>query len=110
MHYWRCHVERSETSRSLLAGASGRILSEILRFAQNDTSDVLLDIDSHRRRARNIFPTGALPEFSTAHIVVGHQDNSAPDANESQSVEALLHQTFTQSVSTIGRVHRHVIN
>src|SRR3954451_24988260 len=42
-----------------------------------------LDIDSHRRRARNIFPTSALPEFSTAHIVVGHQDNSAPDANES---------------------------
>ena len=40
----------------------------------------LLDINSHRNRAGNILPAGALPEFSTAEIVVGHQDNSAHDA------------------------------
>ena len=44
---------------------------------------MLLDIDSHRHRAGNILPARALPEFSTAEIVVGHQDNSAHDANAS---------------------------
>src|SRR6266513_3863908 len=41
----------------------------------------LLDINSHRHRPRDILPAGALPEFSTAKIVVSHQDKSAHNAS-----------------------------
>jgi len=41
----------------------------------------LLDINSHRHCPGDILPTGALPEFSTSQIIVGHQDKSAHDAN-----------------------------
>ena len=49
-----------------------------LRLTSCSTS---YDINSHRHRPGDILPAGALPEFSAAEIVVGHQDNSAHDAN-----------------------------
>ena len=43
----------------------------------------LLDINSHRNRAGNVLPAGALPEFSAAKIVIGHQDNRAHNTDPS---------------------------
>ena len=40
---------------------------------------IFLDINSHCDRPMDIFPAGALPEFSTAKIVVGHQNDGAYD-------------------------------
>ena len=36
-----------------------------------------LNINSHGYGAEDVLPTGALPEFSAAKVVVDHQDNRA---------------------------------
>src|SRR5262249_46467707 len=66
--------------RPVYANGSGNFSSN---FSQLKTQQMLtlLDINSHRHRPGNILPAGALPEFSTAEIVIGHQDNGAYDAN-----------------------------
>jgi hypothetical protein len=81
---WRCRVERNETSPSILL--LGHFRFDLRFFSRAcgirmTVMKLLLDINSHRNGAGNILPAGALPEFSTAEIVIGHQDNSAHDAS-----------------------------
>ena len=89
-----CHVERSETSLDvcwqtaspddlrLKAWPRGlRPLRCSFASLRMTIMKSLLDINSHRHCPGDILPTGALPEFSTSQIIVGHQDKSAHDAN-----------------------------
>ena len=90
-----------QTSRLLSTGGSVRFDPRFFASLRMTLMIWPLNINSHRHRAGNVLPAGAFPKFSTAEIVVGHQDNRAHNANPSQSVQTFLHQTLTHAVSAI---------
>src|SRR5512141_3044139 len=85
----RFELLRSQTHAAKIAGRSAaprvhrpayaRWSENVCRqLSQPATHRLLsvLDINSHRHRPGDILPAGALPEFSTPKIVVGHKDKS----------------------------------
>ncbi len=77
-----CPVDRraAEKRRTLIyfsCWPRDRIESGQSRENQGLCVSRTLNINSHGYRAGDMLPAGALPEFSAAKVVVGHQDYGA---------------------------------
>src|SRR6266568_8406382 len=64
----------------------------------------------HRQRARKLFPIATSPKLASAGIIVRNQNDRPLNSRVSQSREAFLHQTLTQSDSLIPRMNCEMIN
>ncbi len=64
----------------------------------------------HRQRARKLFPIATSPKLAPAGIIVRNQNDRPLNSRVSQSREAFLHQTLTQSDSLIPRMNCEMIN
>src|SRR4030095_8178461 len=58
-----------------------------------------LKINPHRDGAGDLFVAAALPEFTGARIIIGHHDNDALDFGPTQTPQAFIQQTLTESAS-----------
>src|SRR5262249_53485810 len=72
--------------------------------------DVGSKIDPHEDGTRNFFPAVAEPEFSTAGIFVGNQDQRSLESCTAQTAKAFVHQPFAESAGLIGRINRQMID
>src|ERR1044071_1558335 len=67
-------------------------------------------IDSHQKRAWNIFPSASKPERVGAAIIFRDQDERADNARVAQLRDAFSHQKLSNSPPLISWSYREMIN